>query len=99
MRNYELIVIISPQVTEENLPLTVEKVKQSITEKGGTINEVQQWGKRKLASPIKHFLEGNYVRADFNLEPKLAMELEKNLLMSQDILRHLLIVKGEEKKG
>lgn len=95
MREYELVLVISPEVTEENLPLTVERVKQFIAERGGTVSEVAQWGRKKLAYPIRRHLEGNYVLASFSLEPSLTAELEGNLRVSEEVLRHLLVRKGE----
>ena len=92
LRDYELVVIISPEVAEDSLEATIGKeVGQFITEKGGTLSSVEQWGKRKLAYPIKHFVEGNYVLTHFMMRPKLTNELEANLQISEKVLRHLLI--------
>jgi len=91
LRAYELIVIISPEIDEEEIPTTVEKINQFIIERGGSIAEVNQWGKRKLAYPIKHFVEGNYVLTQFTMEPRLTEELEASLGISEEILRHLLV--------
>ena len=95
MHDYELVLVISPEVDEENIPTTVDKVTKFITGKGGTIVEVNRWGKRKFAYPIKHFTEGEYVLAQFKLEFTLAKELEKNLQISEEILRHLLVRLGK----
>jgi len=91
LRDYELVVIISPEIAEEEIPATVEKISQFIIERGGSIAEVNQWGKRKLAYPIKHFVEGNYVLTQFTMEPRLTEELEASLGISEEILRHLLV--------
>lgn len=91
MRDYELIVIISPEVTDEEVPVTLEKMNQFITDRGGSITEVNQWGKRKLAYPIENFMEGNYVLTQFKMEPKQTAELEASLRLSEEILRHLLV--------
>ena len=91
LRDYELVVIISPEVTDENVDTTVERVSQFITEKGGVVSEVERWGKRTLAYPIKHFMEGNYVLSRLKLEPAVGKELEANLRISEEVLRHLLV--------
>jgi small subunit ribosomal protein S6 len=91
LRDYELIVVFSPEVTEDGLDAALGKVNQFITERGGTLPTVEQWGKRKLAYPIKHFLEGSYVLIRFQLSPKLTRELEVNLHISEEVLRHLLV--------
>ena len=91
MRDYELMVIIHPEVGEEDLPGKIEGLTQLITARGGEIAEVKEWGRRKLAYSIRQCREGNYVLAHFKLEPDRASELEASLLVSEDILRHLLV--------
>ena len=91
LRDYELVLIISPDVEDERLDTTIDKVSQSITERDGTISEVERWGKRRLAYPIEHFTEGNYVLSRFKLKPTVNKEFEANLQISEEILRHLLI--------
>ncbi len=90
-RNYELVVIISPEVEGEKLDTVIDNIGQFITGKGGVVSGVDRWGRRKLAYPIKHFMEGNYVLAQFSLVPTLSKELEAKLHISEEILRHLLI--------
>ena len=91
LRDYELVLIISPEVIEERFDTIIEKVSQFITGKGGIISDVERWGKRKLAYPIERFMEGSYVLSRFKLKPTLGKELEANLQISEEILRHLLI--------
>lgn len=95
MRDYELIVIVSPEVPEEELPSHIDKISEFITNKGGSVTEVERWGKRKLAYPINHFREANYVLTRFKLEPGTTAELEANIRISEKILRHLLVRLGE----
>lgn len=95
MRDYELVVIISPDVAEEDIPSTVDKVSDFITSRGGAMTEVDRWGKRRLAYPIRRFREGNYVVSRFSIEPGMTDQLEANLQMSENILRHLLVRLGD----
>jgi len=88
---YELVMIISPEVAEEQFEGTINSVSQFIIGKGGTISDIERWGKKKLAYPIRHFGEGSYVLTRFKLQPVHNKELEANLRISEDILRHLLI--------
>ena len=87
--------VISPEVADEGIPAVVEKVSQFITVRGGNVTEVNQWGRRRLAYPIKHFTEGNYVLTRIKLEATATAELEAGLRISEDILRHLLVKIGE----
>lgn len=91
MRDYELVLIINPEIGDETMDALIDKVSQFVTGKGGTVSSVERWGKRKLAYPIDHFLEGNYVLNRFRLKPALGRELKANLQISEEVLRHLLI--------
>ena len=91
LREYELVLIISPEAEGENLDATINNVSQFITRKGGIISDTKHWGKRRLAYPIKHFEEGSYVLTQFKLKPSLSKELEANLQISEEVLRHLIV--------
>lgn len=95
MSNYEIVFVISPEVTDEDVPNTIDKISELVSKSGGSVTEVSQWGRRKLAYPIKRFTEGNYVLAQLELKPSLTKELEANLRLSNDVLRHLLIKLGD----
>ena len=89
--SYELVYIISPEVDEERCESTVESVSRFITDKGGAVSETERWGKKRLAYPIKQFREGTYVLTRFQMQPAYNKELETNLKISEDVIRHLLI--------
>ena len=89
-QEYELVMILSPEANEEELTATVERVSNFITERGGTAEEPDTWGLRRLAYPIEEFMEGNYVLTRFSLEASNVVELERNLGASDDVLRHLV---------
>ncbi len=89
--DYELVFIISPEVADDALEPLINNVTQYITGKGGTVGEVARWGRKKLAYPIKHLMEGNYVLIKFKLDPSANKELETNLKISEKIIRYLLI--------
>lgn len=90
-RDYELVYIIQPELEEDSVESRIDGISQFISNNNGTISEVERWGKKKLAYPIKHFLEGSYVLTRFTLSPTHCKELDENLKISEDILRHLLI--------
>ena len=91
LHDYELVVIISPELMEEAVDGVMGRISRFITENGGSVATIAQWGKKKLAYPIKHFTEGSYVLARFKLKPKLSKELEASLQISEEVFRHLLI--------
>lgn len=94
-RDYEMVLIISPEIIDEALDNAIDKISKFITENGGTISDTERWGKRKLAYPIKHCMEGNYVLTRFQLKPTSCKEFESKLQVSEEILRHLLINLGD----
>lgn len=91
MRDYELVVIISPDVPEEEVPSTIEKVGQFITGRGGEIADVNRWGRRKLAYPIRRYTEGDYVLTQFKLDPTQVADLEASLELAEEVIRHLVV--------
>ena len=75
MREYELVMVISPEVPDESVPATVDRVQQFIQERGGQVTKVDPWGRRRLAYRIRRHSEGNYVVAQFSLDPKAVRAL------------------------
>jgi small subunit ribosomal protein S6 len=96
LREYELIVVMNPDIAEEDVPAALDRVSGAITSRGGEVEEVQPWGRRRLAYPIDRHVEGNYVLSNIRIDPARTHELESNFMISEDILRHLLIRKDEE---
>ncbi len=90
-QEYELVYILSPEISDDVLDSKVNSITQFITSKDGVIDGVDKWGKKKLAYPLKHFLEGNYIFTKFKMSPARCKELEANLRISEDVIRHLLI--------
>jgi small subunit ribosomal protein S6 len=95
LRDYELTVIFRPEIAEEEIPAEIDKVSQMISQKGGVVGEVNRWGRKRLAYPIKHCREGNYVLTPFKMDPTSALDLDKSLRTSDRILRHLLVKLGD----
>ena len=93
MRDYELVMVLSPEVDEEGVTGVVERLTQFITERGGSLINQEHWGTRRLAYPIQKFREGNYVLTQFASEPGSARELEANLKASGEVIRYLLVKK------
>ncbi len=91
MTDYELTLVLNPQMSEEETPATVDGVGRFIANKGGVVSEVNQWGKRRLAYPIKRLVEGNYVLVRFQLEPLKVVELESDLKLMSGVLRYLVV--------
>ncbi len=97
LRQYELVLILSPQVADDEVDGAVDRlIRRPVEERGGELREVNHWGRRKLAYPIQRQLEGNYIVTQLRLDPPQTRELERRLQISEDVLRHLLVRLDED---
>jgi small subunit ribosomal protein S6 len=94
MHDYELVAIISPEADEDEVAKIVDRMTQSIGSRGGAVEEVKNWGKRRLAYPVRKFMEGDYVLARFKLMPKSVKDLESEIGTFGDVLRYLVVKVG-----
>jgi len=90
MRDYELILIIQPDLEDTSVNELVEKVKGWIVEAGGSIVKVDFWGKRRLAYLIKKQREGQYVHVKIQMPPVFSTQLERNLRFQEPVMRFLI---------
>ena len=91
MRNYELAFIISPNVDDEGATNVIEKVSEFVKAIDGEVASVDVWGRRQLAYPINNHREGTYVRLETKMSPSSIGQLERNLKLSEEVIRYLLI--------
>ena len=90
-RAYEAMVILDPNVGEDQLAAATQRVQDQIATRGGEIQKVDTWGRRRMYYPIKHLRDGHYVVYTFNAEPRRVTELEQSWRISEDVLRHLVV--------
>jgi small subunit ribosomal protein S6 len=90
LKEYELLFIVSPRVAAEDVSSAVERVEGLVRESGGEVLSVDNWGRRRMAYPIKHYFEGTYVVVTLRMEPRAAAPLEASLIISEEVIRHLL---------
>ena len=100
MPAYELIFIVQPEMEEEPLAALVEKVTQTISDLKGQVQQVDPWGKRRLAYPIKRYREGFYYLMHVELPASAIRGLDRSLKLMEDVIRHLVVRKDEaDSKG
>ncbi len=92
MRRYELMLLLRPDLEDDKLQAAVEKVTRAIVNAGGSLSKVSPWGKRRLAYDIKRHREASYFLIHFDIEPAQVREIERGMLISEEILRHLVTV-------
>lgn len=92
--NYETVVVINTKLGEDGIKAMVEKVTNLITQ-NGTLESVDEWGKRRLAYPIEDETEGYYVLFNFTSAPSFPAELDRIYKITEGILRTLIIAKED----
>ena len=96
MRTYEIVYIFDTVLTEDQVGEKLEKFHKQITDAGGEITAVDQWGKRQLAYPIKKKTSGNYVVVQFTTTTESLPELERILKLDDDLMRYLIVINEGE---
>jgi small subunit ribosomal protein S6 len=99
MRRYELMLLLRPDLEDDKLQSAVEKVTRAIVNAGGSLSKVSPWGKRRLAYEIQHFRDASYFLIHFDIDPSEVRGIERGLLISEEILRHLVIVLEDRGAG
>lgn len=91
MRKYEVIFILHPSLDEDAVKANIEKFKGVVENGGGTIENVDFWGKRKLAYEIAKVNDGYYTLMHFNANPELPKELDRIFRITDGVIRHIII--------
>ena len=86
--NYEVVYILDPAMGEEAIAAMVAKFK-TLVETQGTVSEVDEWGKRRLAYPINDLTEGYYVLMNMETKPEFPAELERVMKITEGVMRCL----------
>ena len=97
MREYELMVILNPEVEERAVEPTLRKFLEVITKENGTVDNLDIWGRRRLAYEIQKKAEGIYAVVNFTAEPHTAQELDRVLNLNEAVMR-TKIIRPEDQK-
>ena len=90
MNKYEVLYVIDPAMEDEPRKELIERFSGIITGNGGIVDKIDEWGKRRLAYPINFKNEGYYVLLHMTAAPEFPRELERNLQISDQIMRYLV---------
>jgi small subunit ribosomal protein S6 len=90
MRRYELMLVLRPDVADDRSQAVIDRTTRQITAAGGQITKVAPWGRRRLAYPIERYREGSYHIILFHAPGDALAELEHSLLITEEVLRHLV---------
>ncbi|MDO4694522.1 MAG: 30S ribosomal protein S6 [Eikenella sp.] len=90
MRHYEIVFIVHPDQSEQ-VPAMVERYKSLVTDGGGNIHRLEDWGRRQLAYPINKIHKAHYVLMNIECTPEVVEELETGFRFNDAVLRHLTV--------
>jgi len=94
--HYELLYIVSNKYSENELAPIIDKVRKMINDQGGNITFSEEWGKKRLAYPIKHFRYGYYILIEFDLNGEKLAKVDRILRLANEILRHQIVNKKKK---
>ena len=91
MRDYELAFIIKPAIEGDDVTAVIDQVSGFVGAINGEVTSVDVWGRKRLAYPINNHREGTYVLLNTKMPPASLVDLERELKLSEDIIRYLLV--------
>ena len=94
-REYELTFVIRPDLDDEGFAAVTEKVAGYVLASGNEITSTSPWGRRRLAYPIRRFVEGYYVFMLIQSDAKGLNDVERSIRLNEDVIRHLAVRKEE----
>ena len=95
MNKYELALVVSAKIEDDARTATVEKAKEYITRAGGTVTEVEDWGKKKLAYEVQKMKEAFYYFIRFEAESTVPAEIESRVRIMDNVIRYLCVRQDE----
>jgi len=98
MRHYEIVFIVHPDQSEQ-VPAMIERYRNTITQGGGTIHRIEDWGRRQLAYPIQKVFKAHYVLMNIEVNNTVLSELENAFRFNDAVLRHLTVSKSAAETG
>ncbi|WP_160213267.1 30S ribosomal protein S6 [Adlercreutzia aquisgranensis] len=91
MKAYELLFIVAPSIDETTREAVMNRIQTTITAANGTVDNVDNWGKRKLAYEIDGLTDGDYTLIDFHADPAEVAELDRVLRITDAVVRHMIV--------
>ena len=95
MKAYELLYFVAPTTDEDARAGVIERVRGVVTESEGTIDNVDEWGKRKLAYEINGLTDADYTLIDFHTDPENIAELDRVLRINDAVVRHMVVARTD----
>ena len=95
MKAYELLFFVAPTIDEETRAAVMKRIENVVAEGKGVIDNVDVWGKRKLAYEINGLTDGDYTLVDFHADPQSIAELNRVLRITDAVVRHMIVARPD----
>ena len=91
MKHYESVFIIKPNLGKDILDKVMGQVRESIEKNKGSVDEIKEWGKKRLAYPINKYKEGFYYLINFHVDPLAISKIKQSFNLNESIVRMLIV--------
>lgn len=95
MKAYELLYFVAPSIDEESRIAIMKRIESVLADGNGVVDNVDNWGKRKLAYEVNGLTDGDYTLIDFHAEPSIIAELDRVLRITDDVVRHMVVARTD----
>ena len=95
MKAYELLFFVAPSIDEDSRAAVMKRIETTIADGKGTVDNVDVWGKRKLAYEINGLTDGDYTLIDFHTDPQSIAELDRVLRINDAVVRHMIVARTD----
>ena len=95
MKAYELLFIVPPTIDDETRAGVMKRIETTLAESNGVVDNVDNWGKRKLAYEINGLSDGDYTLIDFHADPQRIAELDRVLHINDAVVRHMVVARTD----
>jgi len=91
MKAYELLFFMNPTLEEEDRLAALKRIDDTITSQGGVVDNVDEWGRKKLAFEVDRLTDGDYTLIDFHAQPTSIAEINRVLRITDAVKRHMVV--------
>ena len=98
MRRYETMMVLHPELPEAQIRETIDRARRLVEGMGAEVHQIDEWGMRDLAYPIRKLNRGYYVVTEYSAEPKVVNEFERTMKLADEILRYISVAKSNTRR-
>ena len=97
MKAYEALIILDPALSEDDRGAAIKRITDLVTDNGGSLDNIDEWGKRKLAYEINKQTEGDYILVEFHAQPAAIDEIDRVLSIADQVVRFITVNRDEKR--